>query len=77
MPCERKIEKKKADDLSKLNLDSSIYQCKRLTEQIQSDEQEMSAVLKGDILESYRDLLQQETAILNRIVQRLRDAGEA
>ena len=50
-----------------------IYRCKVLGQQLEDDYEQLSLYLKGDIFEAYREEVQAEQQLLERMIRRMHE----
>ena len=50
-----------------------IYRCKALGQQLEDDYEQLSPYLKGDIFEAYREEVQAEQQLLERMIRRIHE----
>ena len=50
-----------------------IYRCKALEQQLEDDYEQLSPYLKGDIFEAYREEVQAEQQLKERVIRRMHE----
>ena len=50
-----------------------IYRCKALGQHLEDDYEQLSLYLKGDIFEAYREEVQAEQQLLERMIRRMHE----